>query len=71
MISVAKTASKKIGALTGSLKFLSPEVALYLYKCTIRSCMEYSLVLLVGTWNHWVSYKIGYGGLLVLNLLLP
>ena len=28
--SIAKTASKKIGALIGSMKFLSPEVALYL-----------------------------------------
>ena len=30
IISVAKTASKKIGALIRSMKFLSPEVALYL-----------------------------------------
>ena len=30
IISIAKTASKKIGALIGSMKFLSPEVALYL-----------------------------------------
>ena len=41
IISVAKTASKKIGALIRSMKFLSPEVALYLYKSTIRPCMEY------------------------------
>ena len=41
IISVAKTASKKIGALICSMKFLSPEVALYLYKSTIRPCMEY------------------------------
>ena len=41
MISIAKTASKKIGALICSMKFLSPEVALYLYKSTIRPCMEY------------------------------
>ena len=41
IISIAKTASKKIGALTGSMKFLSPEVALYLYKSTMRPCMEY------------------------------
>ena len=41
MISIAKTASKKIGALIRSMKFLSPEVALYLYKSTIRPCMEY------------------------------
>ena len=32
IISIAKTASKKIGALTCSMKFLFPEVALYLYK---------------------------------------
>ena len=41
IISVAKTTSKKIGALILSMKFLSPEVALYLYKSTIRPCMEY------------------------------
>ena len=36
IISIAKTASKEIGALIPSMKFLSPEVALYLYKSTIR-----------------------------------
>ena len=41
IISIAKTASKKIGALICSIKFLSPEVALYLYKSTIWPCMEY------------------------------
>ena len=41
IISIAKTASKKIGALIRSMKFNSPEVALYLYKSTVRSCMEY------------------------------
>ena len=41
IISIAKTASKKIEALIRSMKFLSPEVALYLYKSTIRPCMEY------------------------------
>ena len=41
IISIAKTASKKIGALIRYMKFLSPEVALYLYKSTIRPCMEY------------------------------
>ena len=40
-ISIAKTISKKIAALICSMKFLSPEVALYLYKSTIRLCMEY------------------------------
>ena len=41
IISIVKTASKKTGALIHSMKFLSPEVALYLYKSTIRPCMEY------------------------------
>ena len=41
IISVDKTASKKIGALICSMKFLSPEVALYLCKSTICPCMEY------------------------------
>ena len=41
IISIAKTVSKKIGALIHSMKFLSPEVALYLYKSTICLCMEY------------------------------
>ena len=39
IISIAKTASKKIGALIGSMKFLSPEVA---QKSTICPCREYS-----------------------------
>ena len=41
IVSIAKTAFKKIGALIQSMKFLSPEVALYLYKSTIRLCVEY------------------------------
>ena len=41
IISIAKTASKKIGALSHSMKFLSPEVALYLHKSTIHPCMKY------------------------------
>ena len=41
IISIAKAASNKIGVLIRSMKFLSPEVALYLYKSTIRPCMEY------------------------------
>ena len=41
IVSIAKTASKKIGALIRSMKFFSPEVALYLYKSTIRPYMEY------------------------------
>ena len=45
IIPIANTASKKIAALTRSMKCLSPEVTLYLYKATIRLCMEYCSVL--------------------------
>ena len=41
IICIAKSAPKKVGALTFSTKFLSPEVALYLYKSTIRPCIVY------------------------------
>ena len=57
IISIAKTASKKIGAFTHSMKFLSSEVTLYLYTSTIRPM--YGTLLsslpcaptLVATWN--------------------
>ena len=48
IVSIAKTASKKIGALIHSMKFVSPEVALYLYKSTIWLCMEYCCHVLAG-----------------------
>ena len=41
IISIAKIASKKMGDLICSMKFLSLEVTLYFYKSTIRLCMEY------------------------------
>ena len=41
IVCIAKTASKKIGALIRSMKFFSPEVVLYLYKSTICQCMKY------------------------------
>ena len=41
IVSIAKTTSKKIEALIRSMKFLSPEVALYIYKSTKCPCMEY------------------------------
>ena len=40
-ISIAKTTSKKIGTWIRSMKFLSSEAALYLYKSTIHPCMKY------------------------------
>ena len=42
IISFAKTASKKIGALICSMKFRSTEV--FLYKFTIRSCIKLELL---------------------------
>ena len=40
IVSIAKTASKEIAALIHSMKLLSPEVALYLSKSNLQSCME-------------------------------
>ena len=72
IISIAKSVSKKIGAFIRSMKFLSPEVAVYLYKSAIWSCMKHCchVWLLAVTWNFWISWKNGYAGLLVLHLLL-
>ena len=64
IISTGKTTSKKIGVLIRSMKFLSLEVALYLYKSTMRPCCH-----VASTWNCWMSYKNGYAGLLVLYFL--
>ena len=55
IISIAKSASKKIGALIHSMKFLSPEVALYLYKSTIQSCMEYYCHVWTGASSYYLK----------------
>ena len=55
IISIAKTASKKIGALIRSMKFLSPEVALYLYKSIIQLCMEYCCHVWAGAPNYYLK----------------
>ena len=72
-ISFAKTASKKTAVLIHSMKFLSPEVALYLYKSTMQPYMEYCCHVLAGAPNcylEWLgSYKNGYIELLILQLL--
>ena len=57
IISIGKTASKKIGALIRSMKFLSSEVALYLSKSTVRPCMKYCC-------HVWAGAPICYLGLL-------
>ena len=54
IISITKTASK-IGALICSMKFLSPEVTLYLYKSTIQSCMEDCCHDLAGTPKYYLE----------------
>ena len=41
IISVVRTASKKIRAMIRYMKFFSPEVALYIHKSTICPWMEY------------------------------
>ena len=74
IISIAKTASKKIGALIRSMKFLSPEVALYLYKSTIRPCMKYCCHVWAGARSRYLDLldklQNEYPGLLVLHSLL-
>ena len=55
IVSIAKAASKKIGALIWSMKFLSPEVALYLYKSTIQPCMEYCCHVWAGAPNCYLE----------------
>ena len=75
VIFIAKTVSKKNRPLIGSMKFLSPEAALSLYKSTIQHAWNTvvisGLVPLVATWNYYISYKNGYAGLLALYLVLP
>ena len=53
IITIAKIASKKIGALIRSMKFLSPQVALYLCKSTYAIAWNTVVMpgLLVATWN--------------------
>ena len=52
---IAKTDYKKIGTLIISIKFLSPEAALYLYKSTTCSCMEYCCYVLAGAPNCYLE----------------
>ena len=69
IISIAKTASTKIGALIVSMKFSSPKVALYLYKSTIQSCMEYCCHVWAGAAScylemldklqKWICWTVG------------
>ena len=58
IISIAETASKKIGALIHSMKFFTPEVALYLYKSTISQCMEYCCYMPQLLYILYIVYRI-------------
>ena len=74
MISIAKTTAKIIRALIRSLmKFLSPEVALYLYKSIVQACMEYCCHIQAAAPSCYLELldklKNGYAGLLVLHSL--
>ena len=55
IILIAKTVSKRIGALIRSMRFLSPEVALYLYKSTIQPCMAYCCHVWAGARNCYLE----------------
>ena len=56
IISIAKSACKKIRALIRSMKFLSPETALYLYKSTIQPYMEYCCHVWAGALSCFVEF---------------
>ena len=60
IVSIAKTSSMKIGALIRSMKFLFPEVALYLYKSTMWPCMEYCYHVWAGAHSCYLEllYKL-------------
>ena len=72
--------SKEIGALICSMKFLSPEAALYLYKSTIQSSMEYCYHVWAGTLccyfelldklQKWIYRAVGPSLAAFLNLWL-
>ena len=73
IIFIAKTASKTIGALIHSMKFLSPEDALYLHKSAIQPSMEYCCHVWAGAPSCYLEFldkpPNGYVGMLVLYLL--
>ena len=45
---IAKTVSRKVGALIHSMNFLSPELVLNLHKSTIWPCMKYCCCVWAG-----------------------
>ena len=73
IISIAKTASKKVRNLIHSIKFFSCGLLCISINLTFsyawNTLVMSRLVFLVATWNCWISYKNGYAGLLVFPLL--
>ena len=73
IISIAKTPSKKIGALIRSMMFIFLEFALYLYKSTIHPFMEYCCHVWAAAPSCFLELldklQNEYAGLLVLQLL--
>ena len=73
IISIAKTASKKIGALIHSISFFLLRllfVSINLpYSHAWNTVVMSGLVLLVATSNCWISYKSRCAGLLILHFL--
>ena len=59
IISVAETTSKKIRSFIHFMKFLSPEVALQLYKSTIRHCMEYCYMEMLDNLQKQIFRTVG------------
>ena len=55
IVSIAKTASKKIGSLIRSVKFLFPVFDFYLYKSTIQSCMGYCRHAWAGSPSYYLD----------------
>ena len=73
IISIYKLASKKSRVLIRSMKFISPEVVLYLYKSIIRPCTEYCSNIWACAPSCYLDvsdkHRNGYLGLLVQHLL--
>ena len=52
---IAKSAAQKVGSLYRANAYLTPESILYLYKATIRPCMEYCCHLWAGAPSHLLN----------------
>ena len=55
IVSIAKTASNRSGALIRSVKFLSPVFDFYFFKSTIQACMKYCCHIWAGTPSRYLD----------------